>query len=90
MHEPTSARLTIQDVETRIAAALPGARVRVIDLTGTQDHYDAQVIWDGFTGKSLVEQHRTINQALAAELKGPIHALKLTTLTPAQASSRGL
>jgi stress-induced morphogen len=89
-HGSGAGRLTPAEVETRIAAALPGARVAVRDLTGTQDHLDATVVWDGFQGKSLVEQHRLVNTALAEELKGPIHALKLATLTPAQAMAKGV
>jgi stress-induced morphogen len=90
MSLPTRGSLALKDVEALIAAALPGARVTVTDMTGTGDHLDAQVIWSGFEGKSLVAQHRAVNQALTEELKGPIHALKLTTLTPAQAAQKGL
>ncbi len=72
-------RLSPSEVTARLEAALPGAQVAVRDLTGTQDHYEATVIWDGFRGKGLLDQHRMVNSALAEELKGPIHALKLTT-----------
>jgi len=90
MSLPIRGSLALKDVEARIAAALPGARVTVTDMTGSGDHLDAQVVWSGFEGKSLVAQHRSVNQALAEELKGPIHALKLTTLTPEQAAQKGL
>ncbi|TXD34600.1 BolA family transcriptional regulator [Lujinxingia vulgaris] len=73
----------------RIEAALPGARVQVQDLTGTMDHYKAVVISEHFAGKSLVARHRAIYQALAEEMKGPIHALTLEVFTPEEWDAQG-
>jgi stress-induced morphogen len=75
------------DIETRIKAALPDAQVTLEDLTGTKDHWKARIVSAAFVGKSLVERHRLINAALAEELKGPIHALTMDTLTPDEAVS---
>jgi stress-induced morphogen len=75
------------DIEARIKAALPDAQVTLEDLTGTKDHWKARVVSAAFVGKSLVERHRLINAALADELKGPIHALTMDTLTPDEAVS---
>ena len=68
-----------QEIEVRIKRALPDAVVHVKDLTGTQDHYEVEVVSAAFAGKGLVDQHRMIYAALAQELKGPIHALSLKT-----------
>ena len=70
------------EIETRIKLALPDAVVRVRDLTGTQDHYEVEVVSALFAGKGLIDQHRMIYAALAEEMKGPIHALSLKTRTP--------
>ncbi len=70
------------DIAARIRSALPDAVVTLEDLTGTKDHWKARVISSAFAGKSLVERHRMVMHALAAELKGPIHALSLEVLTP--------
>ena len=75
------------DIETRIKAALPDADVTLEDLTGTKDHWKARIVSAAFVGKSLVERHRLINAALAQELKGPIHALTMDTLTPDEAGA---
>jgi stress-induced morphogen len=75
------------DIETRIKAALPDAQVTLEDLTGTKDHWKARIVSAAFVGKSLVQRHRLINAALAEELKGPIHALTMDTLTPDEAVS---
>ena len=75
------------DIEARIKAALPDAEVSLEDMTGTKDHWRARIVSAEFAGKSLIERHRMINAALASELKGPIHALTMDTLTPDEAAS---
>lgn len=65
-----------------LVKSLPGASVQVIDTTGTGDHFDAQVTWDGFRGKSLVEQHQLVMAPLKEGLQGAIHALAIKTKTP--------
>ena len=62
-----------------LAEALPGADVDVKDLTGTKDHFSATISAPQFAGKSLIEQHQMVYRALGDAMKGPIHALALTT-----------
>lgn len=52
------------------------------DLTGTRDHYQLAIASDAFVGKTPIEQHQLVYQALAEEMKGPVHALALKTFTP--------
>ena len=72
-------------IADKIRAALPDARVELTDLTGTEDHWQATVISSAFAGKSLIERHRMVMAALAAEMKGPIHALTLDAKVPDEA-----
>ena len=72
-------------IVARIRETLPDARVELQDLTGTEDHWRATVISSAFAGKSLIERHRLVMSALAAEMKGPIHALTLDVKTPEEA-----
>jgi stress-induced morphogen len=72
-------------ITDKIRAALPDARVELTDLTGTEDHWQATVISSAFSGKSLIERHRMVMAALAAEMKGPIHALTLQAKAPDEA-----
>ena len=72
-------------IADKIRAALPDARVELTDLTGTEDHWQATVISSAFAGKSLIERHRLVMAALAAEMKGPIHALTLLAKAPDEA-----
>jgi stress-induced morphogen len=63
-----------------LTETFPGARVEVLDRTGTGDHFHVTVQSEVFTGLSLVDQHRLVNRALAAPLAdGTIHELRITT-----------
>ena len=60
--------------------AFPGAKVDVQDRTGGGDHFQVTVASARFDGLSLLEQHRLVNDALAAPLgDGTIHELRIRT-----------
>ena len=72
-----------EDIHKILIQKLPGSEVTVQDLTGTRDHFEVMVLWSGFTGKSLIEQHQIVNKSLADALEdGRIHALKIKTYKP--------
>jgi stress-induced morphogen len=73
------------ELQDRIAAALPGAEVRVEDLTGGGDHFRAEVVSDRFEGLSRIQQHKLIYDVFGDEVGGPIHALSIKTSTPSGA-----
>ena len=73
------------EIAAKIRVALPDAEVRLEDLTGTRDHWKATIVSAVFAGKSLLQRHRLVMAALAAEMKGPIHALTLDVKTPEEA-----
>jgi stress-induced morphogen len=73
---------TPSELEHRIASALPGAEVRVEDLTGGGDHFRAEVVSDRFEGLSRIQQHKLIYDVFGDEVGGPIHALSIKTSTP--------
>lgn len=70
------------NVRTLLLAALPDAELELVDLTGTQDHYQARIVSQAFEGKTLIEQHQLVYRALGEAMHGPIHALALKTYTP--------
>jgi len=76
-------------IVAKIRAALPDARVSLKDLTGTEDHWQAEIVSSAFAGRSLVQRHRMVMAALAEEMKGPIHALTLDVKTPDEAATGG-
>ena len=71
-----------RDIESMIKAAIPDAVVTIRDLAGDGDHYAATVIAASFRGKSRVQQHQLVYQALKGEMGGKLHALALQTGTP--------
>lgn len=70
------------DIERMIKEALPDARVEIRDLRGDGDHYSAQVVSAAFKGKSRVQQHQMVYQALQGRMGGELHALALQTAAP--------
>ena len=74
-------------ITAKIRASIPDARVALKDLTGTEDHWQAEIVSSAFVGMSLVQRHRLVMSALAEELKGPIHALTLDVKTPEEAGT---
>jgi stress-induced morphogen len=77
---------TATELQERIAQALPGAEVRVEDLTGGGDHFRAEVVSDRFEGLSRIQQHKLIYDVFGDEVGGPIHALSIKTSTPGAAT----
>ena len=74
--------ISTDTLTTYIRLALPDATVSVADRTGTMDHLMVRVVSDQFRGKSLLDRHRMIYQALDAPMKdGRIHALEITAET---------
>jgi len=70
------------EIEQMIKAALPDADVRIEDLAGDGDHYSAHVVSSAFKGKTRVQQHQMIYQALQGRMGGELHALALQTSAP--------
>ena len=68
-------------IRTILAQAFPSAaELSVEDRTGTGDHFQVTVATADFDGLSLLDQHRRVNDALAAPLRdGSIHELRIRT-----------
>jgi len=70
------------DIERLIKSRIPDAEVTIRDLAGDGDHYAATVIAASFRGKSRVQQHQMVYDALKAQMGGALHALALQTGVP--------
>ncbi len=70
------------EIERLIKSGLPDAQVRIDDLRGDGDHYAAYVISAAFKGKSRVQQHQMVYQALRGRMGNELHALALQTAAP--------
>jgi stress-induced morphogen len=71
-----------RDIEKMIKDAIPDARVTIRDLAGDGDHYAAEVVAESFRGKSRVQQHQMVYEALKGNMGGVLHALALQTSAP--------
>lgn len=71
-----------RDIEQLIKARIPDAQVTIRDLAGDGDHYAATVIAESFRGKSRVQQHQMVYDALRGQMGGQLHALALQTSPP--------
>ncbi len=74
--------MSAAEIEEMITTALPGATVEMRDLAGDNDHWAAKVTAPQFAGKSRVQQHKMVYEALDGKMGGVLHALQLTTEPP--------
>lgn len=70
------------EIEQAIVSALPGAEVTMTDLAGDDNHWAARVVAPQFAGKTRVQQHKMVYEALGGRMGGVLHALQLTTSAP--------
>ena len=74
--------MSANEIEHLIRAALPDARVSIRELAADGDHYAAEVVSEQFRGKSRVQQHKMVYEALKGNMGGALHALALQTSAP--------
>lgn len=80
-----------QQIENKLQQALTPEVLDVVNEShmhnvppGSESHFKVTVVSEQFADKRLVARHRLVNQILAEELDGKIHALALHTLTPSE------
>ena len=66
----------IEDAEATVS------RPRAVDEQFEDAHYAAVVVSPAFEGKSLVQQHQQVYDALGESMTTDIHAIELKTYTP--------
>jgi len=70
------------DIERLIREGIPDAKVTMRDLAGDGDHFAAEVVAESFRGKTRVQQHKMVYDALKGNMGGALHALALQTSIP--------
>ena len=73
--------MAAENLRQMLEQAFPDAtEIAVEDRTGGGDHFQVTVVSGTFDGLPLLEQHRRVNEALAAPLAdGTIHELRIRT-----------
>jgi stress-induced morphogen len=78
-------RMRPDELKARLEELAPGTQAEVMDLTGTQDHYQAVIVSPVFVGKMMIDQHRMVFALVQKEMdSGEVHALTLKTFSPEQ------
>ena len=85
-----------EDITQKLENALKPQHLEVINESdnhnvppGSESHFKIVAVSDVFEDKMLIARHRIINALLKEELDGPIHALSLHTMTPAEWTEKG-
>lgn len=67
------------EIELLVKTAFPDAEIVLIDTAGDSDHYSITVSSAQFAGKTRVQQHRMVMDALGENMGGKLHALSVAT-----------
>ena len=73
--------VTTDSIEQSIVA---GVACEHIEVRGDGHHFQATIVSAAFEGLNKVRQHQLVYAALGERMREEIHALSMTTLTPAQ------
>jgi stress-induced morphogen len=74
--------MTRNTIETLIRSVFPDAVIEITALADDNDHWSARVVSEAFRGKSRVQQHQMVYQAIGPQVGGDLHALALITELP--------
>lgn len=89
-------------IRRKLTAALSPERIELVDDSarhaghhheggmdakpGGESHFILTVVSSAFEGQTRVMRQRAVNAVLREELAGPVHALSVKALTPAEAA----
>jgi len=78
-----------EEITKRLKGAFPDAVVRLHDMTGGADHWQAEIVTDAFATMTRLGRQRAVYAALGELMSGPIHAFTCRTMTPKEDSEDG-
>jgi len=93
---PANRRMATRDLITeKLTQAFAPQRLDVVDEShlhaghagsrpGGETHFRIHIVAEAFQGKSRIARHRLINDTLAAELAGSVHALAIHAAAPGE------
>ena len=89
--------MTVKDtIEAKLISAFAPSELKIVDESHLhaghaghrpegETHFRVHIVSERFSDKGRVDRHRMINEALAEELAGPVHALALHPRAPGEA-----
>lgn len=73
--------MTKEQMHERLKTAYPDGHIEVVDLTGTEDHWQVAIASAAFKGLSRIQQQRHVMDVFAEELAtGEVHALTIKAM----------
>ena len=72
--------MKVEEIKDLIKKSIPDATIEIKDLAGDDNHYAAVVRSKLFRGKTKIQQHKLVYEALEGRMGGVLHALSLTTI----------
>jgi stress-induced morphogen len=67
------------NLEKILKESFPDAQIEVVALVADDNHYSVKIVDKIFAGKTRVEQHKLVNNALREILGDVLHAMQLKT-----------
>ena len=74
--------MTANEIEELLLKSFPNAKITIDDLRGDGDHYAAKIVAAEFKGKTRVQQHHMVYNAMNGKMGTDLHALALNTSAP--------
>ncbi|MBY0292910.1 MAG: BolA family transcriptional regulator [Alphaproteobacteria bacterium] len=74
--------MSSNQIQTFLCQAFPDALVELKDLAGDNDHFAATITTKAFLGKTRIQQHQMVYEALQGHMGTKLHALSLKTQVP--------
>lgn len=74
--------MSADQIKTLIIQALPDAHIDLTDLRGDNDHFSGIITSALFRGKTRIQQHQMVYNALQGHMGTTLHALSLKTQLP--------
>jgi stress-induced morphogen len=74
--------MTANEIEELLLKSFPNAKITIDDLRGDGDHYAAKIVAAEFKGKTRVQQHQMVYNAMNGKMGTSLHALALNTSAP--------
>jgi len=83
MHD--TAPVSPDSIRASIAA---GLACDALSVRGDGHHFEALIVSPAFEGRTRIARHQLVYAALGDRMREEIHALSMTTLTPAEWAAR--